>query len=109
MILLLSIAIAIPAAAWGAEDDWKPLFNGKDLTGWELFNTREGTWKVVDGELVTDGRFGGWLSTADEYADFELELEFRVPPNGNSGVFLRAPHSPGTPSHTALEIQVLDD
>jgi hypothetical protein len=88
--------------------DWKPLFNGKDLSGWQAIDGPMSSWKVEDGLLYCSGGGGGWLSTVDEYANFELELQFRVPPGGNSGVFLRAPHQ-GNPAYAGMEIQVLDD
>lgn len=84
------------------------LFNGKDLEGWQVIGGRQDAWQVENGILYTTGEGGGWLSTAREFADFKLELEFRVPKNGNSGVFLRSPHQ-GDPAYTGMEIQVLDD
>jgi hypothetical protein len=74
-----------------------------------VVNGPEDSWQVLeDGILATTGEGGGWLSTDREYADFELKLEFRVPPDGNSGVFLRAPRE-GLPHIEGMEIQVLDD
>jgi hypothetical protein len=84
------------------------LFNGKDLSGWELVGAEEGSWKVDQGILYTEGKGGGWLSTIREFGNFKLDLEFRVPPDGNSGVFLRAPQE-GNPAYAGMEIQVLDD
>ena len=84
------------------------LFNGKDLSGWQIIGGDEGSWKVKDGVLFTEGEGGGWLSTIREFGNFKLELEFRVPPAGNSGVFIRAPHQ-GDPAYSGMEIQVLDD
>jgi hypothetical protein len=66
------------------------------------------SWGVEDGVLFTTGEEGGWLSTDREYGDFELQFEFRVPPDGNSGVFIRAPRE-GSPWIDGMEIQVLDD
>lgn len=86
---------------------WTALYNGRDLTGWEEVKTKN-TWHAEGERLVCTGGGGGWLSTADEYADFELELDFNVPPGGNSGVFMRTPRT-GDPAHEALEIQILDD
>jgi len=85
-----------------------PLFNGKDLQGWQIINGQPESWQVADGVLYTTGQGGGWLSTTREFADFKLSLEFRVPADGNSGVFLRSPHH-GDPAYTGMEIQVLDD
>lgn len=88
--------------------DWKPLFNGKDLSGWKAIDGPLTSWHAEDGILYCSGEGSGWLSTDLEYANFELELEFRVPPGGNSGVFLRAPHR-GNPAFDCVEIQILDD
>ncbi len=82
------------------------LFNGKNLDGWEIVGN--GKWNVKDGILYTDGGGGGWISTSRQFSDFKLELEFRVPENGNSGVFLRTPRK-GNPAYVGMEIQVLDD
>ena len=99
----LTLALS-PACA----DDWISLFNGKNLDGWKAVDGPMSAWKVEDGLLYCSGGGGGWLSTDDEYDDFEIELEFRLPPGGNSGVFLRAPHQ-GNPAYAGMEIQVLDD
>ncbi len=101
--VLCVLLITGPAQA----DDFKPLFNGRDLSGWQPVAGAAGHWKVQDGLLYCTGG-GGWLSTTEEFDNFELELEFRVPEGGNSGVFLRAPHV-GNPAYAGMEIQVLDD
>jgi hypothetical protein len=88
--------------------EWKPLFNGKDLDGWKAVGGPMASWKVEDGLLFCSGKGSGWLSTTGEYSNFEIELEFRVPDAGNSGVFLRAPHE-GDPAYAGMEIQILDD
>ncbi len=84
------------------------LFNEKDLTGWQVVDGQPEHWLVNDRVLaaVPDGK--GWLSSTREYADFDLNLEFRVSPGGNSGIFLRAPLT-GDPAYTGMEIQILDD
>jgi hypothetical protein len=100
--------VAISAAARAGDDGFKPLFNGQDLSGWEAVGGPIDSWGVEEGVLFTTGEEGGWLSTDREYGDFELQLEFRVPPGGNSGVFIRAPRE-GSPWIDGMEIQVLDD
>lgn len=95
-------------SAQGAEEG-TPLFNGKDLTGWQGMQGPADNWGVVDGTLTcTGGKGAQWLATAKEYSDFELSLEFKLPVNGNSGVFIRAPKT-GTPYVDGMEIQLLDD
>jgi Domain of Unknown Function (DUF1080) len=74
------------------------LFNGKDLTGWRLTNPNAfNGWTVKDGLLVNtvvheEGKphqHYGNLRTDQDFEDFNLTLETRVPHNGNSGVYIR--------------------
>lgn len=102
-----SLALILAASTAFAADA-VPLFNGKNLDGWKAIDGPMSSWHVEDGILFCSGGGGGWLSTTKEYSDFEIELEFRVPPGGNSGVFLRAPHE-GNPAFAGMEVQVLDD
>lgn len=75
------------SARAGADDGWKPLFNGKDLSGWKLRNPNgKNGWTVQDGVLLckppsTD------LVSEKSYLNFEIRYEYRC--WGNSGVGLR--------------------
>lgn len=89
-----------------APKGWKRLFNGENLTGWEPVGSD--SWHVGDGMLYTVGGEGGWLSTDREYGDVDLQLAFRVPDGGNSGVFLHTPRT-GNPAFEGIEIQLIDD
>jgi HEAT repeat protein len=84
------------------------LFNGENLDGWEVVGGDPESWGVENGIIYTDGVGSGWLSTTSVYDDFIIELEYRVPAGGNSGVFIRAPRE-GNPAYQGLEIQILDD
>jgi alpha-L-fucosidase len=75
---------------------------------WEVKDGAADAWSVVDGVLHCAGRGGGWIGTKASYTDFIVELEFKVPPGGNSGVYLRATRE-GAPSAVAMEAQILDD
>lgn len=89
----------------------RPLFNGKDLTGWVLVNTPPQTWTVTDEMLVCSGKPIGELRTDRMYQNFILELEWRhMVPGGNAGVFVWADDitSRGVPFHRSVEVQVLD-
>ncbi len=69
----------------------KSLFNGKDLSGWEVYGTEK--WYVEDGLLVSESgpdEEYGYLATKDNYKNFELNVEFKQEANGNSGVFIRS-------------------
>lgn len=92
------------------------LFNGQDLSGWQRVGGQAGGWQASDGVLSTEGggaewkrgQGGGWLSTDKQYDNFKLEMDYRLPEGGNSGIFLRAPHE-GDPAFAGMEIQLLDD
>src|SRR5262245_19099134 len=87
---------------------WINLFNGRDLYGW--LQKGHAGWSVKDGVLTGESVGAvGWLMSDKEYGDFELELEYRLPPGGNSGVFLRAPESGNITGGEFNEIQLLDD
>jgi uncharacterized protein (TIGR03067 family) len=86
---------------------WTDLLNGTDLSGWAPVAS-DGAWSVKDGVLsATPG--DGWLATDRDYGDFELELDYRIPPDGNTGVFLRAPLSGSPAGIGLLEVQAIDD
>jgi serine/threonine protein kinase len=87
--------------------EWLSLFDGKSREGWEVVG--EGEWNVVDGILTADGKGVGWLASRRSFADFELELQYRLPIKGNSGVFLRARKDAPVDGSDFLEIQLLDD
>jgi len=69
----------------------KSIFNGKNLDGWKIYGTEK--WYVDNGELICESgpdKGYGYLATEMFYKDFELELEFFLLANGNSGVFFRS-------------------
>ncbi len=72
----------------------KPLFNGKDMAGWEPIVTGEpgkspkSNWVAQNGELVNTAA-GANIRTTAKFDDFKLHVEFNCPQNGNSGVYLR--------------------
>lgn len=108
MFSCLSAEVAIAQQASGARPS--KLFNGKDFTGWQGFGgPASQNWKVEKGVLSCTGEAGAsWIYYEKEFSDFELELEFNLPANANSGVFIRAPKT-GDPWVTGIEIQLLDD
>jgi hypothetical protein len=64
------------------------LFNGKDLTGWEVHGTEK--WFVENGELICESgpdKDYGYLVSQRDFKNFELTVEFKQESNGNSGVF----------------------
>jgi len=80
------------APTWGAPIQ---LFNGVDLSGWQVIG--EETWQAEDG-ILRNVWPGGNLVTLDRFDDFKLHIEFRYPEEGNSGVYLRGRY----------EVQIID-
>ncbi len=87
--LVFYITMTLFALSLSAQE--KVLFNGKDLSGWEVYGTEK--WYVQEGVLVSesgpDAQYG-YLATKEHYKNFELRLEFQQEANGNSGVFIRS-------------------
>ncbi len=155
MLVAMNIAIAIvvllSSALAFAEEPGQLLFNGKNLDGWEPRGNC--SWTVLkDGVLlgqrvhpddrnpfgtewpVDQKRYGrwvgtqAWLYTLREFTEFDLHVEYWIPPGGNSGVSIRdrsrahyairepdAGHEKlltapltGSPAHIGYEIQILD-
>ena len=83
------ILLSLAAASINAQK--ATLFNGIDLSGWNVHGTE--LWYVEDGLLVCESgpeEKYGYLSTEKYYDDFILTLEFKQEANGNSGVFFRS-------------------
>jgi hypothetical protein len=112
---LLALCLAAPAFAADPapdKDGFTPLFNGKDLTGWYNVNCAADTWSVKNGEIVTTGRPTGYLRTAKQYENFELEFEWmhvEKTKMANSGLFVWGDPLPavGTGYTRSIEVQVL--
>ncbi len=85
------------------DDGFVPLFNGKNLSGWQTHSSQPGNWRVENGLLVGSGGKGAGVShlytVRDDYRDFHLRMEARLI-NGSSGVCFRAPFGPTFPEKT---------
>lgn len=67
----------------------EPIFNGKDLTGWEpMGDPAKSHWTVKDGHLLNES-MGANLKTTRKFNDFQLHFEVKCPNESNSGVYLR--------------------
>lgn len=87
------------------KEGWQLLFDGRTLNGWTTLLPDAGGWVVQDGLLHCTGQSGPWLRTRQAFDDFILRFEFKIEPNGNSGVFLRAPLD-GRASRFSMEMQI---
>ena len=86
------------APQWGAPI---AIFNGRDLTGWKSSGANS-QWSVVGG-ILTNARNGANLITERTFTDFKLHVEFKVPKNGNSGIYLRGRHEVQVEDSKGLE------
>jgi len=90
-------------------DGWDILFDGKDLSAWNIPSGENG-WKITDkGELHVAGK-GANLFTHRRYCDYMLEYDARLAPEtrGHSGVYLRA-HNSRDITSSGIEVQIIDN
>ena len=103
--LLLAFSLT---PAFGADAEWKALFNGKDLIGWK--HVGPGEMKVEDGLIRTSGGMGLLYWTGGKLGHCVLRVVFRMrDANDNSGVYIRIPVEPREewmPVHYGYEVQI---
>lgn len=106
-VLFCSVVLTLSATA----QDAKPLFNGKDLTGWTTGDGKPVSgpgWVVEEGGILHRAAKGGDIFTAEEYTDYELTWEWKISPGGNSGLKYRVLKYPDK-GFLGCEYQMLDD
>lgn len=108
-------------AAEEKAEGWQLLFDGQTLTGWKRFNrdTIGPLWSVQDGAILCDGKglgegsgeHGGSLITNRQFGNFELVLDYKLSPGGNSGIIYHVVEDPKYKYdyETGPEFQLLDD
>jgi type 1 glutamine amidotransferase len=95
-------------AATASGNEWKSLFNGKDLTGWRQINGTA-TYRAEGGAIVgttNEGSPNSFLCSEKHYGDFELELEVKVDNELNSGIQIRSNSFPDYKSERVHGYQV---
>ena len=85
MTVYRSIALIISCCAIATAQEFRPLFNGKDLTGWK----GQG-YEVKDG-MITCTPKGSNLMTEERFSHYILDFEFLLPPGGNNGLGIHYP------------------
>jgi hypothetical protein len=110
-----TLAVETPA------EDWISLFDGQTFNGWSKYGGGEvgKAWKIENGELYLDAANkdgwqtgdGGDIVTNEEFENFHFKYEWKIAPNGNSGVIFLVHESPEFqyPWLTGPEMQVLDN
>ncbi len=89
---------------------WRLLFDGKSTAGWRAYraDSMPAGWQVVDGALTRVGRAGDIL-TREQFANFELTLDWKIAEGGNSGIMYRVSEDDDADYWSGPEMQVLDD
>lgn len=107
-IALRTLSGKIRIATLGVrEHGFRPLFNGQNLTEFNVGDARV-RWTVdAEGKIVTESPAGNYLRTNELFHNFVLSLEYRISAGGNSGIGIRTPVG-GWPSSDGMEVQILD-
>lgn len=105
--LLLSLAlVSTTAFASDSEEGFVTVFNGTDFTGWK---GPVENYEVRDGAIACKAGKGGTIYTAEEYTDFVVRLEIKIPAGSNNGLAIRYPGTGDTAYVGMCELQVLDN
>ena len=111
-IAIMPLSASEPNTLTEAEkqDGFELIFDGKTLEGWRTYKEEKpkDQWKVEDGAITLTEGGGGDLITKESYKDFELRLEFKISPEGNSGIMWHVAEIDGPPYLTGPEFQILD-
>jgi hypothetical protein len=103
------------------KEGWKLLFDGTTLQGWHTYGKKTvgSAWKVSDGSIALDAsekssyqtKGGGDIVTDREYENFDLKLDWKISPKGNSGILFDVKEDPKYSEtwYTGPEMQVLDN
>ncbi|MBS1755311.1 MAG: DUF1080 domain-containing protein [Ferruginibacter sp.] len=108
--------------AMSSSNEWISLFDGKTLKGWHTYGKKTigEAWKVKDGVLYLDTekqdgwqtKAGGDIVTDEEFENFDLQLEWKISKNGNSGIIFYVHEDTSKYEYcwnTGPEMQVLDN
>ncbi len=114
-------AVVTDSSATANQDGWITLFDGTSTKGWHSYGHSSvgDIWQIQDGALYADttkkvkGSHGNNdLVTDDEYENYDLKLEWKISPNGNSGIIFNIKEDTTlykNTYNTGLEMQVLDN
>jgi Domain of Unknown Function (DUF1080) len=105
-----SQAPALPLPAGVKATEWVDLFAGGADKHWRGYqqDTLPSAWAYdAATNTITRTRFGGDIITRQQYTDFDFEIEWKVVPNGNSGIFYHATEATRVIYENAPEMQVL--
>lgn len=119
---LLTSLVSLPSAALAKtgvnqlseaekRSGWEMLFDGKSTDSFRNYQkeTISDGWKVIDGALVRKDKGAGDLITKEKFGAFELLLDYKISPEGNSGLMFHVTEDNKRPWHSGPEIQIQDN
>ena len=130
LLLLLIVTIACKTdkktenpetpSAVETKEEWIVLFDGTSTDGWRAYNgkTLPPGWVAKNGELTFDTALGleqdykggkDIIYGAEEFENFELHVEWKLPEGGNSGIFYHLKEGYDSPPQVSPEYQLIDD
>ncbi len=103
------LLLALAASSLLTAADWKPLFNGKDTSGWE--HVGPGQFVIEDGNLKTQGGMGLLWYKGEKLANCTVRVVYKTvsTPGANSGIYIRMEEQPKDPwygVHNGYEVQI---
>jgi hypothetical protein len=107
---LFSFWVNLETRVPGQESARTVLFDGSSLDAWQGYQSAEipDGWEIVDGTMHGSGG-GGDIMTKDQYADFDLQLQWKISKGGNSGIIYRVRQGDQASYFSGPEYQILDD
>lgn len=103
---LVSAAALTGCASSGSGSGWTSMIDGKSLNGWSQIGVS--SWRVEDGAVVGDQGKAGFLVSSRTYKDFEINAEFWVSDDANSGIFIRGGDQKSMTGKNAYEVNIFD-
>lgn len=98
------------------QQGWKLLFDGKTENGWRYYQNKPSkSWEVSNGTLHSKGTAANYgsinadLMTKDQYDNFELSVDYKISPKGNSGILYLVTEKYESSYLSGPEYQVIDD
>jgi uncharacterized sulfatase len=88
---------------------WTELFDGRSLSGWRAYQSDtapDSGWSFNKGILHCDGTARKDLLTVEQFENYELEVEWKTEPDGNSGILVHADESTRRIAFNAPEVQI---
>ena len=98
------------------QQGWKLLFDGKTKNGWRYYQNKPSkSWEVNNGTLHSKGSAANYgsinadLMTKDQYDNFELSVDYKISPKGNSGILYLVTEALESSYLSGPEYQIIDD